>query len=523
MRRLLWLVGAGAAVALLVYLTSGAPDPDAGRRIYREGILPTGEPLTAVVAGDVEILGTQFSCESCHGRSGMGTSEGEYIVPPIAAQFLFVDSPQPLRPAYTAESLADLLRDGVTPAGRQVNELMPRYRLTNEDIEALNAYLETLSAGNSPGVDDYAIRFATVFSEDVDPAEREAVLAVTRRFFADINSQTRNEGERWDRGYTPESKLPTVYREWVLEEWTLTGPTDGWGEQLEEYYRETPVFALVGGLSSRPFGAVGRFCERNEIPCLYPGADLPEPSPGDFYTMYFSRGLGLEADLVAQDLDARPVGKVVQVYCAEGPAAAAAELSQVLVTRSVAVENLRFDCSMPLPVDDLAAHMGGGPDVAAVLWTDESQLDAGLDALPPGRIYLSSTLLDREAPASLATYSGTVFMAHPFLLPGAPDPAFRRFKLWAARHDLEVTEPRLQAQAFFSCLVLNDAMKHLGRFFVRGFALDMLDHTQGLMAYLPIYPRPTIGPGQRFLSKGGYILPVVDGQIDTADAAWILP
>jgi hypothetical protein len=51
----------------------------------------------------------------------------------------------------------------------------------------------------------------------------------------------------------------------------------------------------------------------------------------------------------------------------------------------------------------------------------------------------------------------------------------------------------------------------------------MLDHAQGLAAYLPIYPRPTIGPGQRFLTKGGYVLPVVDGQPDTRDAAWLLP
>jgi hypothetical protein len=63
----------------------------------------------------------------------------------------------------------------------------------------------------------------------------------------------------------------------------------------------------------------------------------------------------------------------------------------------------------------------------------------------------------------------------------------------------------------------------MGRFFVRDYVLDMLDHAQGLAAYLAIYPRPTLGPGQRFLSKGGYILPVVDGQPDTRGATWILP
>jgi hypothetical protein len=64
---------------------------------------------------------------------------------------------------------------------------------------------------------------------------------------------------------------------------------------------------------------------------------------------------------------------------------------------------------------------------------------------------------------------------------------------------------------------------HLDRFFVRDRILDMLDHAQGLVAYVPVHPRPTLGPKQRFLTKGGYVLPVTDGQIDPASAAWILP
>ena len=90
------------------------------------------------------------------------------------------------------------------------------------------------------------------------------------------------------------------------------------------------MFALLGGLSGGSWGPIGRFCERHEIPCLFPGTDLPDAGESDFYTLYFSRGLELEADLIANDLAAHPVGTVIQVFCATAPARAAAALRSVL-------------------------------------------------------------------------------------------------------------------------------------------------------------------------------------------------
>ena len=500
------------------------PDPDAGRRMYREGVLPSGQPLTAIVAGDVPVLGTQFSCQSCHGRSGMGASEGAYIVPSVAAQFLFVESPQPKRPAYNTESLARVLRDGVTPSGRTLSqELMPRYRLEDDELALLVAYLATLSPGNSPGVDDKVIRFATVITEGVNPTEREAVLAVLDKFFAEINRQTRNESERLDRGSTPASRLPTVHRDWVLEEWALAGPSETWNEQLEQRYRDGPVFAMLSGLSHSSWGPISRFCERNEIPCLFPGTDLADAAKDDFYTLYYSRGLELEADLIANHLAAQPLSNVIQVYCEGAPAQVAAGLRTTLEKVEVLVRDFEFDCEDAPPVEDLAEFMTSTRDAAVILWLGREQTAAVSDSLQADRVYLSSTLLDGELDGAFLSVSGSAFIAHPFRLPGQSDPALSRFKVWAKTRGIELASPRRQSEAFFACLAMKEAIAHIGRFFIRDFALDGLDHAQSLVAYLPYYPRPTLGPRQRFVNKGGYVLPIVDGRPDTKGAAWILP
>jgi hypothetical protein len=513
----------GCDATKLENATDDAADSNAGRKMYREGILPSGEPMTAIVAGDVPVLGTQFSCRSCHGYSGMGAAEGQYIVPSIAGQFLFAPSPQPARPAYTQDSLARLLRDGVTPGGRQLGELMPLYRLTDDEVAAMAAYLAGLSSGSSPGVDNTVIRFAMVITDDVAAEEREAVLAVLNTFVEEKNRNTRLESERWDRGDTPASRLPTVHRNWVLEEWTLTGPSETWSEQLEQRYQDGPVFAMLSGLSNRSWAPVGRFCERHEIPCLFPGADLTERAVGDFYTLYYSRGLDLEAGLIANHLTAQPALNVTQVYCDVGPAQAAAGLRTLLEKNDVTVRDVEFDCGESFPVAKLSAGAASGQEAAFVLWLEREQIAAMVEKLPPGRVYLSSTLLGDEMGGAYPALPGPTFVAHPFRLPGQIDPALARFAAWATTRGIELSSPRHQSEAFFACLVLKDAIAHVGRFFIRDFVLDTLDHAQSIAAYLPFYPRPTLGPGQRFVNKGGYVLPIIDGEPVTQDAAWILP
>lgn len=498
------------------------PSADAGRDMYRKGIRPSGEPMTAIVAGDVPVLGTQFSCESCHGRSGMGAAEGKYIVPPIAGQFLFAPSPQPARPAYTQESLARLLRDGETPGGRNLGELMPLYEMSDDEVAAMTAYLARLSSVLSPGVDDTVIRFATVITEDVDASERAAVLDVLNTFVADKNSNTRLESERWDRGYTPSSRLQTTHRDWVLEEWVLTGPSESWDKQLQQRYEASPVFAMLSGLSNQSWAPISDFCERNEIPCLFPGTDLADPNEGDFYTLYYSRGLALEAGLIAKHLAAEPVSNVIQVYCEPGPALAAAGLRQLLDSNEVLVEDLEVDCQNQL-ADGLVEGTTPAAETALVLWLSPEQVTNIADTLPPGRIYLSSTLQGGELSSPLPDGSDSVFVAHPFRLPGQFDPALARFSAWATTRGIELSAPRRQAEAFFACLAVKDAIKHIGRFFIRDYALDTLDHAQSLVAYLPFYPRPTLGPQQRFMNKGGYVLPIRNGQVVTEEAEWISP
>jgi hypothetical protein len=175
-----------------------------GERMYRNGILPSGNPVDAIVMGDIKIDGSMFSCESCHLRGGLGSIEGGVVTPATNGAKLFQAmyygrdltpdersrlpkffQPPAIRPAYTDETLAIAVRDRIGPTGKELNFVMPRYLLDSRDMGILITYLKSLSSEPSPGVTDKTIRFATIITEEVPLEDRTAMLATLENFVAD--------------------------------------------------------------------------------------------------------------------------------------------------------------------------------------------------------------------------------------------------------------------------------------------------------------------------------------------------
>jgi ABC-type branched-subunit amino acid transport system substrate-binding protein len=290
---------------------------------------------------------------------------------------------------------------------------------------------------------------------------------------------------------------------------------------------------MIGGISGGGWGPVHRFCERYGIPCLFPAVDAPVVSGPGYYTVYFSRGVALEADVLARHLSGEPDdlrrGPVVQVYRDGETGRAAAAAFREAAARS-GVSGLRDVC---LPADGdlpdriLEGAVGEDRPAAVVLWLREPDLRRFADrtgaASWPGRIYLSSTLAGTAAAAALDAPKGTVYLAHPFALPkgmGERD----RARLWMNARKVPPGEERLQANAFFAAAIAVEALEQILDFFSRDYLLEKVEHMVESTVTPSAYPWLSLGPGQRFASKGSYILRYVpNGGGFIPVGGWIVP
>ena len=79
--------------------------------------------------------------------------------------------------------------------------------------------------------------------------------------------------------------------------------------------------------------------------------------------------------------------------------------------------------------------------------------------------------------------------------------------------------------AYLAATVTGMAVAHSMDTYSREFVVERLEHRMGTANELSIYPRLSLGPGQRYASKGSYIVRVGgadDSQLEPL-SDWIVP
>jgi cytochrome c553 len=552
-------------------LAGPAPDPaamaadrqadvEAGRALYLEGRTAAGAPLAATTRSDVQGSGANFACVNCHRPSGLGASEGNTYVLPVTGHFLFAPreldrtrnfgrlfhqtrTPEfvarmrqaRMRPAYTQQTLVRALREGLDPAGQAFDPVMPRYDISERDVANLAAYLRTLSARPDPGIDAANLHLATIVSDTADASARAAMLKVMQTYVDWLNLALANDRSRGQFSPYYHSDLLTNYRRWQLHVWELRGPPASWPAQLERKYREQPVFFVASGLVDGPWSPMADFCDRERLPCLFPNTELPgAANAGKAYSFYFSRGLELEGQALAIHLARTlPAGRsMAQIHV--GDAAGLAPAHAFATTLRAQHPQRRLQTVEVKDAAGLEAALRRlrreDPDLGAVALWPGAHSDAAVKLVRglgdgPVIIALPSAALPlwRGGGATAVAARSNVVFAYPYELPSVNYPRAFVIRSWMRSYGITLTHPRLQLQTYYTMTLADVAFRALVGDYYRDYFAEFIESEAESNLNPGTHRALALGPGQRYASKGAFVVAPEGADGIRALSEWIIP
>lgn len=520
-----------------------------GKRIYQKGIGENNQFITSLDQGNLQSGGTRTACSNCHRRSGYGSSEGGIQIPSITGKSLFnprdfqykelkENINRPItRKAYSESSLERAIVSGIDANDRALNPIMPRYNLSKNEMHSLTQYLKTLGETKNTSISNTTIHFATIITPGVSEKRKSAMLSVLNAFVKSKNANTRLEERRsnkspWHKQWSYES-----YRNWKLHIWELTGKPDQWESQLKTLYNNQPVFSIVSGISNTTWQPVHDFCNIKSIPCLFPTTNLPGISKDNHYAIYFTKGITLEAQCIAkhisQSIDNEKPYKIIQIVDdTENNRVAANALSLQLNDYHInKTYNININDHEKINKQLRSTTASNRDQTYLVIW---SHIPAGLindsdKSISLKNVYLPQlTSLDtfRENFRDHFSLPTNIYLSYPHSLPINMDKHLKRMNIWARANKVTPVITDITANAYFAITLLAKGIQHIKSNFSQDYLIERIEHMVDNSVFHSVYPHLSLGPGQRYASKGSYIIGPISLATDAnifKTTTWIVP
>lgn len=492
----LLLLGCLSLAANALTLT---PQESAGKRLYREGLSSSGEPvMVRVGAADILLPAKSMPCANCHGNDGLGRPEGGIRPPDITWSRLSAPYGQQQvngrdYPAYSEAAVARAVQEGRDPANQRLDPAMPRFVLTMADQRNLTAYLKRLSDDRDPGLTPDTLHLGTLLPSDGPLAdEGRTVAAVLQASIARINEEGGIHGRRLQLS--------------ILD----PGPDQASALAALRQLIEQPVFALVSPLAPALGDALPALLEETGVP-LVGGVSWLGASPRSRQIFEPLPGLAEQmialADFAARDLQASQQPSLIVYQGQDGQGAVARQLHSYLQAHGWSQVRLQaFDPAQPALIEpqQLTAvgtvfYLGNGAGFG--------QLGVQLQthgAVP--QLFAASSQVAGDVRELPSEFSRRVYLAYPFVPGDWTVEGRAALQQVRQRSGLKGGHAVQQVGAFSSMLLLSEGIKQAGRDASREKLLAALEGLHDFATGLT--PPMSFGPGQRMGLRGAHIVTV---------------
>src|SRR5437588_583802 len=261
------------------------------------------------------------------------------------------------------------------------------------------------------------------------------------------------------------------------------------------------------------------------------------------------RGVLLEADVMAQRLAAAAPaaapgapgesaarneahapdatsGRIVQIFRSDDIGAAAAHaLAADLAPNvtQVALEELKAKS----PAGELARLVREAKSAdALVLWLRPADLKTlPQPATLPDTVLVSGLMGGLEQAPLPSSWRATTRLTYPFALPSQRLIAMNYPLGWFRIQQIAVTDERTQTNTYLACSILAEAASTMLDNFVPDYLVERVEVELSHRIINGYYPRLGLAPGQRFASKGAYLVRFSEptGTRIVADGDWVVP
>lgn len=487
-----------------------------GKAFYLRGESASGQEITAMM-GEVDVPATTLTCAGCHGNRGEGRTEGGVTAGNMSWAYLtkpygHTDEGGRKHSAFTEASFVRSLTAGMDPAGNKFTVAMPTYRMPQEDMANLIAYLKRIETDADPGLTDNTIVLGTVLPEKMAlHGLAQSMGDVLQAYFAEING----------RGgiYNRKIELRLLY-----------GDSKATVANAKRLIDNDQVFAMVSGLTAGAEDGVAALTQEKEVPFIGPSTLLPQRGlPLNRYIFYLlpglkeqSRALVLYAAKKTDPPKSRTAILSPDLEFNRGLAATAEEQAKKSGWGSVTtLYYSRDDFAAPQLVADLKQKgidsvimLGSGVEAAALLKAAET---AGWTP----SFYMLGSLVGRNVAESFsAKMKDKVFLAFPTVPADVSASGAAEYSGLLQRNKLDSTHAAAQASAMAAARILVHALELCGKDLSRERLITALE---GLYEYeTGLMPKITFGPNRRIGALGAYVVTIdPEKKLFPASVEWI--
>jgi ABC-type branched-subunit amino acid transport system substrate-binding protein len=477
------------------------PQEKRGKAFYLRGESSSGQEITALMNG-IDVPASTLSCAGCHGARGEGKTEGGVTAGNLTWSYLTKpyghnDEGGRKHGPFSEASFTRLITSGLDPAHNKVAVAMPTYRMPQQEMADLIAYLKRIDTDFDPGISDTKIVIGTVLPDKLAlTGLAQSMNDVLQTYFNEVNSR----GGIYNRNI----ELRVMY-----------GDAKSTVPNLKHLIDDDQVFAVVSGLTAGAEDGVAALTAEKEIPFIGPSTLLPQrSSPVNRYIFYLLPGLKEQARALATFAGKRTGAKAhAGIVAPDLPfnrsiAATIEELAKKNDWSSVTTAYYAPDKFNAADVVrelyekgvDSVFFIGPGSDSSWLLSEAEST------GWKPS-VYMLGSLVGRNVSDSVSVkMKDRVFLAFPTVPGDISAEGAAEYMGLLQRNKLESTHAAAQVSALAAARILVYALEHCGKDLSRERLITTLE---GLYEYdTGLMPKLTFGPNRRIGVLGAYVVTI---------------